>query len=58
MTEGLMKYNPEGKRKAGWICVMNMTWERQMVNIDGEKLSTEMDSREFKKTPKPPKVVV
>jgi hypothetical protein len=25
MTEGLMKYNPEGKRKAGWICVMNMT---------------------------------
>jgi len=23
MTERLMNYNPEGKRKAGWIYVMN-----------------------------------
>jgi hypothetical protein len=45
MRERLMKYNPEGKRKAGWIYFVN--YIRHVVTIRGEKLSTEMDGQEF-----------
>jgi hypothetical protein len=56
MTERLMKYNAEGKRKAGWIYFVNDI--RHVVTIGGGRLSTEMDGQESYKTPKPPQVMV
>ena len=46
MTEILMKYNPEGKRKAGWIYVVNNDMRETSGKIKGEKLSTEMGGQE------------